>query len=272
MARLITRAGSSLALFVVILCLLLGTRAAVAQEPPPLWYSFNGWEGELQEAGSMAESPSSYMWISSGAYFFQQDGIGSTVQFRLPESDRWREGYAGANPVDTDGGFHPQNIFRLVWKQQRQEVDHEAYFRIVRDNLNDSPNRNASNGLLLMTRYLDSQNLYYGGVRVDGYAVIKRKRFGSYTTLASRKIYSGTYDRSTNPNLLPKQTWIGVRMVVTSGASGPVLNLYVDNGRTGTWAWACGATDTSSSAVTQAGHTGLRTDFMDVEFDDYKSA
>ena len=38
--------------------------------------------------------------------------------------------------------------------------------------------------MLLFNRYQDGQTLYYGGVRVDGAAVIKKKLAGVYTTLA----------------------------------------------------------------------------------------
>ena len=74
---------------------------------------------------------------------------------------------------------------------------------------------------------------------------------------------------------MPKNRWLGVRSVVTDAGEGKVnIKVYLDRNRTGEWQLVAEATDDGKKfggkAITDAGHAGLRTDFMDVEFDDYK--
>lgn len=246
---------------------------AAATVTSPFNYNFNC-PGMLPEAGKMSESWSPYWWLSSGGRFFLADGIGSTVKGNLPSNDYWRLYYAKSNPVDTDNGYHPQNIFRLVtrskWKNFRQQV----YFRIRKDNLSASPNRSATNGLYLMNRYKDQYNLYYTGIRVDGAAVIKKKIRGVYYTIAYARFFPGAaYDRDTNPSLLPKDIWMGLRSEITNNPDGTVrIVLYVDPGPGG-WVLAFDVLDNGlaygGSALTASGYGGFRTDFMDVEFENY---
>jgi len=230
----------------------------------------------LKEAGSMDSSESPKWWLSSGAYFYNINGVGSTILGALPSLNSRRVSYYLANPLDTDNGYYPQNIFRLVLRSQWQNYTQEAYFKIIKDNPTKSPNRNASNGLLLFNRYQNEFNLYYTGIRVDGYAVIKKKINGTYYTMAYKQLISGSeYDATTNPDLLPKNIWIGLRSVVQNNNDGTVsIKLYVDNGKTGNWVLAAEAEDDGRTyggrALMNAGYAGIRTDFMDVEFDNYK--
>ncbi len=235
-------------------------------------YSFSV-PGTLAEAGSAGESWSGYWWVNSGAYMHLADGTGMTNQGTLDAGNKWRTTYANANPTDTDNGTHPQNIFRLVSRQTWANVQEKAYFKINKDNLSASPNRDAHNGLLLMSRYGNSgQTLYYAGVRVDGKAIIKKKLNGTYTTLASKTVFSGAYNRSNNPNLLPKDTWIGLRSETINNSDGSVtIKLYMDKGKTGKWTLVAEAKDTSPSTLRNAGYGGIRTDFMDVEFDNFSA-
>jgi hypothetical protein len=231
-------------------------------------------DGTLYEAGSMKESTSPYYWVNSGAELISRDGIGSTVMGELPAGDKWQLLYAANNPLDTDNGVHPQNIFRLITKGQWDNAHMEAKFRIVGDHFSASPNRNASNGLLLMSRYRDGgQTLYYAGVRVDGTAVIKKKYRGTYYTMAQAKIFPGTYSLS-DINLLPHGSWItliaetrtahdgsvtvSLAMQEEGSASTTPLVAAVDNGQYG-----------GTPPITGKSYAGIRTDFMDVEFDDY---
>lgn len=241
----------------------------------PFGYKFNT-IGMLPEAGNMNDSWSPYWWLSSGGRFFLDGGVGSTVKGNLASNDYWRRYYEKTSPVDTDSGYHPQNLFRLVtrskWKNFRQQV----YFRIRNDNLSTSANRNASNGLYLMDRYLDQDqdNLYYTGIRVDGAAVIKKKIRGTYYTVAYAPLFPGSaYDRDSNPSLLPKDIWIGLRSEVTNHSDGTVrIVLYVDPGPGG-WSLVFDVLDNGlaygGSALTASGYGGFRTDFMDVEFENY---
>lgn len=225
--------------------------------------------GQLTETGSMSGSASPDYWVNSGAFLIYGNGRGGTLQGELAVNDPWRIIYSRDNPGDTDGGYHPQNIFRLVTRSSWQDVRQEATFTIARDNLSSSSERYDPNGILFFNRYVNSDNLYYTGLRVDGYAVIKKKQQGSYSTLAYNRVFPGTYNRSTNPSLLPKNTPIGLRSEVTNQADGSVLvKLWADVGKTGSWTLVAQATD-RSSPITASGYAGIRTDFMDVWFDDY---
>ncbi len=184
--------------------------------------------GLLPEAGTLSQSWSPYWWVNSGAYLKIKDGRGSTVSGSLASSDLWYSLYAKSNPYDTDNGLHPQNIFRLLTKSKWRNFRQEAYFVIKEDNLSQSSNRNQSNGLLLFNRYQDGENLYYVGIRVDGSAIIKKKKNGIYYTMAETKnIYPGSYDRDFTPNLLPKNKWIGLRSEIMNKENGAVeIRLY----------------------------------------------
>jgi hypothetical protein len=233
------------------------------------YYSFNA-PGILQESMDAAESSSPYWFLDSGGKLIIQHGTGETIQGILDAQDRWYHAYAKSNPTDTEGGAHPQNLFRLVSKSVWGNSVIQADFKIVRDNLSASPNRNASNGLLLMLRYESADTLYYAGIRVDGTAVIKKKYNGIYYTMAQTQLYSGNYDRDTKPNLLPHQVWIGLRASAETQADGSVaVNLYMQTEENG-WSLLARATDHgqfgNTRPITQAAPSGIRTDFMDVLF------
>jgi hypothetical protein len=238
------------------------------------YYTFNS-SGSLLETGSLSESTSSYWWLNSGGLLNISNDVGQTIQGSLPTLSTWRVLYSLNNPIDTDNGYHPQNIFRLVNKILAQDVRVQSYFLIKADELSSSPNRNSSNGLLLFSRYQTSSTLYYTGVRVDGYAVIKKKINGTYYTLATKKIFfnPGTYDKVIHPNLIPKNTWIGLRSETKNNADGTVsIKLFTDIEKKGIWTLVLEATDNGvgGDALTSQGYTGIRTDFMDVQFDNYK--
>ena len=249
------------------------TQASVAATvASPFSYNFTT-DGSLVESYNANLSTSPYWVVNSGGRMSITEGRGKTVHGELPEADYWRNLYAQANPLDTDNGYHPQNIFRLVGRSKWEDFRQQAYFKITKNQLSSSPNRNASNGVLLFNRYKDSANLYYTGLRVDGYAIIKKKVNGQYYTLGSVKVFPGSYSTSGNPNLLPKNTWLGVRSEVVDNPNGSVsIKLYTDIGWKGVWKLVAEAVDTGTSGpiVSGAGFGGIRTDFMDVVFDAYK--
>ena len=220
----------------------------------------------------MERSASPDWWLNSGGWFLQRGGIGSTWTGEAPAGSTWRDIYYRTNPWDTDKGTHPQNHFRLITRTRWQSPKQRVYFRIAGDNPSASTNRNPSNGVLLFIRYRDADNLLYAGVRVDGSAVIKRKSGGAYTTLAEAPWFPGTYNRASSPNLIPHQEWIGLRTVMQTGGDTVTIQLYVDPDQSGFWILALQAevnADPSPDAI-QSGFGGIRTDFMDVEFDDYR--
>ncbi|MGH7898039.1 MAG: BACON domain-containing protein [Candidatus Binatia bacterium] len=225
----------------------------------------------------MPESADPDWWVNSGGRFCRQASLGSTVQGSLPANDRWRTLYASSNPVDTDNGYHPQNIFRFVTKGLWGDVQQTVYFRIRALNMSSSSNRNASNGILFFHRYQDGQNLYYAGVRVDGAAVIKKKLGGTYYTMAYHSgVYpGGSYNATSNPNLLPMDRWVGMRTVIDNASGGVTIRLELDDPAIGSgWTPVIEAEDSGQyggAAITVSGHAGIRTDFMDVEFDGYEA-
>lgn len=239
----------------------------------PYLYNFNS-TGTVLETGSGPLSSSPYWWLSSGAYFKIYSGLGRTNEGDLPDLDPWRVLYNKNNPVDTDNGYHPQNIFRLVTQSKWQNARQETYFQIKKDNLSASQNRNQTNGLFFFNRYQDQNNLYYTGIRVDGTAIVKKKQNGRYYTLGQAKgVYSGTYHHDTNPNVLPKNKWIGLRSEVTNNPNGSVrIVMYIDKGWSGVWQKVVDVTDgwKNGTPITNAGFGGIRTDFMDVAFENFR--
>lgn len=250
--------------------------AAVPFAEDPEWYYRFQSQGTLEESGRLKDSSSPFWWLDSGGRLLIKDGIGETLSGESEPGSKWAKAYSESNPADTDGGRHPQNIFRLLSKKKWLDATVEARFRITKVNVSESPNRNESNGLLLMSRYLDSNNLYYAGIRVDGHAVIKKKVNGVYYTLAEKKIFESEadYNRDVTPNVLPGGKWIGLRSDVKNDQSGVRVSLFVDKDGSGLWQEALSAIDDGRSyggtAIREAGLFGIRTDFMDVQFDDFK--
>lgn len=236
-------------------------------------YSF-GVPGTLSEAGSDEETTSPYWWLNSGGALLIGTGTGSTMLGAAEEGSRWRAAYDAANPEDTDQGRHPQNLFRLVTRSQWDGVRVAAGFRILADHPSESPNRNESNGLLLMSRYKDGDHLYYAGLRVDGHAVIKKKHGGAYYTMAEKPVYPGRYDREERPNLLPHEAWITLAAETTDEGGAVTIRLFVEE--EGRWKELLSATDDGRAyggtpVISGPGAVGIRTDFMDVEFREFRA-
>lgn len=262
--------------FVFVLSITLAVTGSINTEAAEYLYNFNV-DGNLQEASSILTSSSKHWWVNSGGYMKIENGKGSTIKDSLKSIDPWRIIYSLSNPKDTDSGYHPQNIFRLVSEKEWLDARHEVYFVVRKDNLSTSSNRNRSNGLLLFNRYQDSDNLYYTGIRVDGSAIIKKKKNGIYYTLTEVKgVYPGTYDKNSSPNLIPKNKWVGLRSETINMGDGAVeIRLYVDKEWKGEWELVAKTLDDGKkyggSAFTREGYTGIRTDFMDVEFENFRS-
>ncbi|MEK7452970.1 MAG: hypothetical protein AAB614_01925 [Patescibacteria group bacterium] len=244
------------------------------------FYDFS-YDEILYEAGASDDSSSPYWWLNSGGLLSISGGVGMTNQGDLSIFSKFYKLYEQdeLSNIDTDGGLHPQNIFRIITRLELDgNIRQEVYANIIADNLSISARRNESNGILLFNRYKDGNNLYYAGVRVDGTAVIKKKVDGIYYTMAQKSIFAGKYSkyhRDTNPNLLPKNKWIGVRVDTLTNADKTVtVKLFLDEGKTGNWKEVLSAMDNGStyggSAIQSPGYGGFRTDFMDLFFDDYR--
>ncbi len=229
----------------------------------------------ITEASSMAESVDPQWWLSSGAYVYRTDGVITTVQGELAQNDRFRLLYAKSNPIDTDIGYHPQNLLRLVTLAQFKNFTQQVFFNIKNINSSNSPNRNQSNGVFLLHRYLNSDNLYYVGIRVDGNIVVKKKLDGVYYPLKSLAVYQGQYHRDTLPNLLPVNRWIGIKSVITDNTTGNVdIKVYLRDDLFGSgWIQVLEVEDAGidGKRILNEGHAGIRTDFMDVSFEHYEA-
>lgn len=253
----------------------IGISTSSSQSATALNFFSTNQNAVIEETDSVKQGANSAFWVNSGAFFYIKNGIGSTNQAKIPTYSKWRVLYAKKNATDTDNGYYPQNIFRLLTKNSASNVQQEMYINVVRDNLSGSPNRNSSNGIFLIQRYQDSDNLYYIGIRVDGTAIIKKKFKGVYTTLAQKQIFKGDiYDRNSSPNLIPKNSWIGVRSRIENISSKDevTLSLEIDTEGTGKWKKVISVkenADKGNVIITTSGYGGIRSDFMDIEFKNY---
>lgn len=218
--------------------------------------------GALEESGSPQTSSSSSFWLNSGGRFHREGAGGRTIQGELPEGDPWRAAYRASSPTATDDGRHPQNLFRLVTQSSAVDARARVTFVVRATNRSASPARNASNGVFLFLRYRDGDHLYVAGVRVDGQAAIKKK-VGTYRTLAIRPLFEGSpgaWSRDGNANLIPEGRPISLTAEVVGDP--PVIRLFVDG------ALVLETVDGASPAIAE-GRSGIRSDFMDVEFSDF---
>ncbi len=229
----------------------------------------------LEESPSMSQSPNQTWWLNSGAKAFFLENEIQTIQGSLDVNDHWRNRYFNSNPTETDDGLHPQNIFRLVTKQKYVQATQSAQVRIDRLILSKDEHRAASNGILFFHHYMDGDNLYYAGVRVDGAAVIKKKIKGKYYTMAYQPLIGGLrYNRETMPNKLPIDEWFGMRTEIENLESGAVaVRIFIDFSAQGNWQLAAEAIDTGekydSTILNKEGYVGIRTDFIDATVRDY---
>lgn len=229
----------------------------------------------LQEVSSASQSNSPTWWLTSGALFTIQGGVGRTLQGRLPDNDPQRLRYAQYNSEHSGGGYYPQNIFRLVTRQSFRNTRQMVNFWMSAYNPLATTDRDASDGVLFFTGYQNEDNLYYAGLRVDGQVVIKKKINGNYYTLAIAPVISGTYNRTSNPNLIPTGRWIGMRTDTITNADGSVtINVYLDLNNTGTYTLALTATDRNGAyggaPFSNGGMGGIRSDYMDLTFSNYQ--
>lgn len=237
-----------------------------------LKFDFEG-NDVIEEAPSIEESVDPYWWVNSGARIYIFGGTGKTIIGELPETSGWRFLYNRNYPDATDSGTHPQNIFRLLTKAKAENFEQSVFFSIYKIIQSGSSLRNESNGVFLFGRYQNGNNFYISGVRVDGMAVIKKKVNGVYYTMDIKRFYGDAgYHRTSMPNYLPINTWLGIKSIVLDGDDGSVtLRLFVWDGVS--WIEAISAVDDGKrfggKAFRKEGYAGIRTDFMEIEFDNY---
>ncbi|PIR89291.1 MAG: hypothetical protein COU07_00105 [Candidatus Harrisonbacteria bacterium CG10_big_fil_rev_8_21_14_0_10_40_38] len=266
-------------LSILILVFLLGvffSSTKSAKSFSEIIYNFD--EDEvIEESFFENKSNSDYWWLRSGGELTIENGIGKTIQGDLQENSYWKERYSKTNPRDTDNGENPQNIFRILTRKSWTNTEQRVYFYISKINKSESIYRNESNGIHLFNRYIDSNNLYYTGIRVDGTAVIKKKQNGIYYTMAQNAVFKNNnpYSRDANPSLLPAHLWIGIRGEVNTNKDGTVsIKMYLDRNKTGNWVLVAEALDDGINyggpVISKSGRGGIRTDFLDIFFDNYK--
>lgn len=232
--------------------------------------------GLIQEAHSISESSDPNWWVGSGAYVYFNNGIASTIQGTLTENDPFRLAYSSSkSSADTDYGFRPQNIFRMVnrniWSGDYTE---DLYFRYSRYNNATAADKNleATNGMSLMINYQDENNLYYVGLRADGLSEIKKKIGGEYSVNENPvQVFPGVY--KPYDNLIPQDRWIGLRALVEHkqdkfGKDQIYLAMYVDKNGDGSWKYVTSFLD--QDRIFKQGHTGIRTDFIDAQFKNFQ--
>jgi len=214
-------------------------------------------------------------WVNSWAFFFVKSWTWSTVQWELEQWSKWQVSYSKYNWwLETDMWYHPQNIFRLILNEKFRSFIQSAYFKIDKYILSDDPHRWDPNWLLLFNRYVDSDNLYYTWIRVDWAVVIKKKYKWVYYTLAYNKILEWTYNRTTNPNLIPINKWIWIKSEVKNLSDTIVsIKLYIDKNNDWNWQLSLSVLDSLKSSwqdvINESWYAWIRTDFMDVEIDNY---
>ena len=228
----------------------------------------------VYEAPSELQSSSEMWWVNSGAFMQSINGIGGTIQGDLAADSLWREKYVTNKAERTANGFRPQNIFRLLTRDHATNSSGELEFKITLTDSTDSKERAGSNGVLLFGRYMDSDNLYYAGLRVDGDLVIKKKTEGEYYTLSQKNVYQGEYNKDLNPNLIPENEWMKIKAdFVNLDDYTVMITLYFDSSADGIYDDRIVAVDDGhtygGSAFTDEGHFGIRTDFMDVQFENF---
>ena len=230
--------------------------------------------GSLQEASSPELSSSRFWWLNSGGSLVIEDGTGHTARRNQSSTNRWSLAYRLNNPLDTDDGRYPQNLFRLVSRDIVGDAEVAMAFRVLSLNLTDTPNRDAWSGVFLFSRYQDGDNLYYAGVRQDGHVVIKKKIGGQYHTLAEEEYFRGyrPYEKDTYPNLIPGQVWLEMKLVTKNESDGVHISFSIKEDESANWQEVLTVIDegVGGPAFSQPGHFGIRTDYMDVEFENYR--
>lgn len=261
--------SSNLLLLLILICTFLLVILVTPQKTDP----HNKFVGSytLEEVSPAEHSSSPDFWLNSGAYLYVEDGQARTHLGPLDQDSKWQLAYKDYNSDSTDEGYYPQNIFRLLTRQLYLNSSQELTFNIDKINLSSGEHRNESNGVLLFMRYLDQDNLYYAGLRVDGAYVIKKKIEGEYTTLAYKQYFPGDYNKSSSPNLVPTSQNLYIKVDILTMPDGtPYIKLFSKRTASDIWELMLDYRDYSSTAIKVPGANGIRTDFMDVRFVDYR--
>ncbi|HVS79645.1 MAG TPA: hypothetical protein VHF05_01570 [Candidatus Paceibacterota bacterium] len=276
--KIIAAEAACIIIVVLALCLLIRSEIErhPAATPPMATEQPSPYPSTLEESDGFDTSASPLYWLNSGAEaLLSSSSSWSTVKGDLAAGSKWHEEYASSNSTDTDGGIHPQNLFRIFTRGVYGDGAYSAYAKIDRIVASASPNRNSSNGVFLMIHAEDSDNLYYAGLRVDGNAVIKKKIGGTYYTIAETPLFAyAPYNRDTRPDLLPLNTWLGMKADVKTLPDNSVqIEFSIDLSGEGSWIPILSVTDAPKGNVQTLpgpGHAGIRSDFMEMSIRDFR--
>ena len=222
----------------------------------------------LTETSSPSGSPDANLWLKSGGKIIIANGEALSIQGSLPTNDPLRLAYATRAGVESDNGFHPQNIFQLNTKKSWLNSSAEVDVKITNLNLFNLANVHPWNGVSLISRFTNDDNYYYASWRTDGYMIIKKKVGGVHHTLSQKKVYEGTYDATDNPSLLPFNQTVGLKFDTNTNSDGSVnLRFYLDKNNSGDWTLITEHTD--KSPLKSSGQSGLLASYLDAEYRNY---
>lgn len=223
----------------------------------------------VDEKASPGQSLNPYWWVKSGGQMAVNGGAGKTFQGSIPRRSFWQKRYSSLNPIDTKNGYLPQNVFSVLTRTSWQNGDYQAYFKQNNFNAVSSPNRNIDSGLALLARYSDDNNYYRGAFTLDGSLVISKKVNGTSYTLSRNTYFTGTYNGANN--LIPKGYWYGLKLKIENINNTVRIGIYADKSG-GSWELINEIVDDGSlgAPLLGSGYAGIKTDFMDVEFDGFQ--
>lgn len=272
-ASYVTSSNLKKSSFVLLsICLLFGLTIASEQISAET-VSLLSTSRTLIETSSASASPDANLWLKSGGKLTIANGKALSIQGSLPSSDPLRLAYAKRAGTESDNGFHPQNIFQLNTKKSWTNSSAEVDVKITNLNLFNLDNVHPWNGVSLFSRFTDDNNYYYGSWRTDGYLIIKKKSAGKHYTLSQKKIYEGTYDAVSNPNLLPFNQAVGLKFDTITNSNGSVtLKLYLDKSNNGNWLLITEYTDKGSiggAPLKSSGQSGILASYIDAEYANY---
>ncbi|MCA9308573.1 hypothetical protein KC980_03600 [candidate division WWE3 bacterium] len=213
-----------------------------------------------------------YRWnIVSGGILNIKKSVLSTNIGELNTQNPVYKLYQNKAPIDSDNGKHPQNLFKITTKRSYINSTQKITYKIKKLNLSDSPNRNNTNGIFLLSKYKNEQTYYKAGLRVDGNFIISRTLNGETQILAAKTYFLGDYDRTQTPYLINTSEEDLLKFETIETKDGVMLKLYYRDTPKRDWFTMLEVFDPTDMAIVSKGKNGIQTDFMDVEFTNYKT-
>jgi hypothetical protein len=224
----------------------------------------------VSEKSTPEQSNNPHWWAKSGGEMIISNGTGKTIQGNLKKNNYWAKVYSKSNPVDTNNGQQPQNVFMALTRSEWTNGEYQTYFKSNRYNAINSPNRTSESGMALLARYTDDNNYYRVGFSADGNIILIKRVNGTNYTLSKNTYFAGNYTETSS--LIPRGYWYGIRAVFENVSSTSVkISVYADK-TGGQWQLVNELIDsgTLGKPIVSKGLAGIKTDFMDAEFDGFQ--